>query len=447
MGGIILSVDIGTSSLKAAFIDFSGKLLASGRAAYGSSQAIKRVDTKDWEKAFARCLEYLGEKVPDCSAEGICISGNGPTLVPVSGEGEALSPLFWNSGETAYPDESSGYKPASFFLPHAAWFRKNAPDEYARTRLFISSHEWLAHRLGAEAQTVLPQASYEAFYWDKEQCRMFDLDPEKFPPFVRSGAVMGTVSSQAALSFPCGNCLKSGIPIIAGGPDFITALIGTGAMESGAVCDRAGSSEGINVCVDAPPQADKLKDLRLLPHAREGLWNVGVLIPSSGRLFEWYRAASGQEARPYEELLTELLPSRVDPETFIKEYHDQDTSLETANGNQTVLSADKIKRGRAVLCSIGLAVRSAIRKLEASGLSVKEMRVSGGQGKNVRWNQLKADITGVTLMIPEIPDGELAGNAALSAAALEKTSIEAAVRRMIRIREVYKPHHGEWSRG
>jgi xylulokinase len=100
------------------------------------------------------------------------------------------------------------------------------------------------------------------------------------------------------------------------------------------------------------------------------------------------------------------------------------------------------------LCAIGFSVRRAVETLENQGFPVKAMRVSGGQGKNPLWNQLKTDISGVPLMIPEICDAELTGNAVLAACALENNALpeedfervlDAAAGRMIRFREEYLP--------
>ena len=242
MAGIILSADIGTSSLKAAFIDMDGKLLAFSRAAYSKpfeqrSSRHGSLCATAWERAFAATLECLYDKAPDTQVDGICISGNGPTLVPVTYEGEDMLPLYWYDGKTLPP------RTQSFFLPRAAWLKKNDFPLYEKTKFFISSHEWLTSRLGAEPKTVIPSEVYKPYYWDDEQCRLFDLDMEKFPPFIKMGEIMGHVSREAAGFFSpyTGNRLKSGTPIVAGGPDFITALIGTGVRKPGDVCDRAGS--------------------------------------------------------------------------------------------------------------------------------------------------------------------------------------------------------------
>ena len=418
MTGMILSADIGTSSLKAAYIDFEGRLIAFGRELYGKD--VQGFGTYKWEKAFANVLENLHEQLPGRIIDAVIFSGNGPTLTPITKDNEALSPLFWYDCKTRAKNEAD-----SFFLPHVAWFKENTPEQYNKTRLFLSPHEWLSYKLGAKAMAALPSKIYEPYYWNDEQCRLYDLDRARFPPFIEMGKPVGRVSAEAAsfLGPYCGNCLKSGVPIIAGGPDFISALIGTGTMKVGDVCDRAGSSEGINVCAPAPVNGEDYKvlssaGLRALPHAKEGLWNIGAVIPISGRLFDQYRIESGQQEREYGELLEELIPS-----TF-------------------PIPHSALNKGQAVLCAMAYTVHQALDTLGAAGFTVREMKVSGGQGKNPFWNQLKADITGVTLMLPEITDGELAGNAVLAAAALgAASSVEEAVGKMIRVREQYQPRN------
>jgi xylulokinase len=273
---------------------------------------------------------------------------------------------------------------------------------------------------------------------------VFGVDIKKFPPFIKMGSIAGKVSEKAAALYGSLG-LKSGTPIASGAPDFISALIGTGVLKAGDVCDRAGSSEGINFCARSSENAE-LKNLRVLPHVKEGFCNIGSLIPVSGRLFDMYKSCTNQESRPYESLLAELIPQEFDkrlfqPDLFFPLQSDSDFAPPSG-----VQSGDTTAFGRSVLCAIGFSVRRAVETLESRGFPVKAMRVSGGQGKNPLWNQLKADISGVSLLVPEICDGELAGNAVLAACALENRPggdfeqvLEAACGRMIRFREEYSP--------
>jgi xylulokinase len=209
------------------------------------------------------------------------------------------------------------------------------------------------------------------------------------------------------------------------------ALIGAGTVEPGMVCDRAGTSEGINLCAaftgrGEPPRFPP--EIRTLPHAGPGLWNLSVNIPASGRLFEQYRAVSGQENRPYDDILAELIPGGLLPDL-------------SSIGSGAAPFSGAQELGRAVLAAMGFAVRAAVETLDRQGFPVAEMRLSGGQSKNRRWNQLKADLAGVPLLVPEQPDCELAGDAVLGAMALgEAADLREGIGRIVRVRERFVPN-------
>ena len=424
MLGTILCVDIGTSSLKAAFIDLEGRLCAFAREQY----LRDRAEAGDWEAAFDRALSRLsGGGHPPLA---VCVSGNGPTLVPVTLDDQALAPLHWYDAPISAPP---GAERPSFFLPRAAWFMEHRPEDYAKTRYLFSAQEWLSWRLGAEPVTVLPSAAYEPYYWDPGQCAGFGLDYGRFPPMTALGSVIGRTRPREGLA--------GGIPLAGGGPDFIMALIGTGALEPGMVCDRAGSSEGINVCIEAPRAAP---GLRTLPHAAPGRWNLGAVLPASGRLFDWYRSITGQQNIAYAQTLEGLFPGG------------RGSALPDADSGAAVPGVylqgaaaalcfpqglpGREEMGRTVLESLGFMVRRALGRLASEGFPVAEMRLSGGQAKSPLWNRLKADITGARLAALEIPDGELAGDACAAAAALgEAADFTEAARRMIRIQAVFEP--------
>jgi xylulokinase len=193
------------------------------------------------------------------------------------------------------------------------------------------------------------------------------------------------------------------------------------------VCDRAGSSEGINLCASFPDPAGPPRfpgAIRVLPHVGPGLWNLSVIIPASGRLFDRYRVVAGQADRPYDDMLTELIPGGLLPE------------LDPAGGFSGAAAL-----GRAALTVMGFAVRAAAETLNRHGYPVGEMRLSGGQSKNRRWNQLKADLAGISLLVPEQPDCELAGDAVLGAIALgEAADLKEGIRRIVRVKERIVPN-------
>jgi xylulokinase len=384
-GPLLFCADIGTSSLKAALIDTRGVLYAYAREAY---DVYNVPAPASWEAAFYRAWDAFAPLVRDAGPPAaIIISGNGPTLVPVTENGDSLVPIFWFDPVKPCP----GIR--SFFLPRVKAFEENRQEDHKRTKIFLSSQEWLSWRIGAEPVTAVPHAAYEPYYWDDAQCAALDLDRGKFTPFVKMGSVIGRTAG--------------GIPVAAAGPDFIMALIGTGVLEPGMACDRAGSSEGINVCTASPGTLPAFP-LRVLPHAAEGLWNVGAVIARSGKLLDEFMKSPQCRFQSREEVLEEFISNPGSP-------------------------------GGAALKEIVLQFASALDALEAAGFPLEELVLSGGQAKSPLWNQYKADYTGRTLLEPEIIDAELCGNAVLGALILEGGTLREKAAGMIRIKKRYTP--------
>jgi xylulokinase len=170
------------------------------------------------------------------------------------------------------------------------------------------------------------------------------------------------------------------------------------------------------------------------------LWNISRIIPASGRLFEWFRTLTGQEERSYRELIAELIPQHGSVHTSRTWFFPKDPlpGVVLSLDGPGLMSRQEL--GRAVLEAMGFLVRDALAEVACQGFPITEMWVSGGQGKNPLWNQLKADLCGCTLRIPEIYDGELAGDGAVASVALgESADVAEAVGRMIRMSAQYVP--------
>ncbi len=466
----ILCADIGTSSLKAALVGYDGEAFAYVREPYPADRVLNgSVLASDWANAFQKAAITLAERAKHSGLRlsALCLSGNGPTLIPVFSDGSDGEPLHWHDGGIEPPKKAAKGKTPSLFLPKAAWYKRNQKSAYDRIRFFLSSHEWLAYRLGAAPRAILPNQDYAPYYWDKNQLAAFDIDEALFPPFAITGEIIGELSAEAARSAG----LPPKLPIIAGGPDFAMALIGTATLREGAVCDRAGTSEGINVCARSPSRSTKL---RSLPHPSPGFWNIAALLPITGRLFEWYRTITGQAERDYDAIMDEIALSKIDyPSTQAFSGEDEvkidadvagvkrqaKKACPAATGYffpdfnaigglgasgaflATAGFTSRAEFGRATVEAIGFMVRAAVEELERHGYRVEGMRLSGGQAKNTAWNHLKADITGRCLLVPRIADGELSGNAAAALLSLgEADSLEEAADRVVHIETVYEPN-------
>lgn len=433
----ILTFDIGTSSVKSGLFDRDTLAcrwehrtpLAPAERSGGEW------DATDWLVALKRSCESLPQ---GASVDAVALSGNGPTIIPVDGGNTPTDHayLWFGSNEARVSNQPS------FFLPKIAWIRENRPRVYGRTKWFMTCPEYLSVELGAAAHVTSPSSAFDPYVWDEEGIAAYAADADRLPPIERPGAVVGVVSAGAAKRYG----ITAGAPIIACGPDFLAGLLGTAAVQPGRTCDRAGTSEGINYC-SASPVRDRR--VRTLPHAVGGLYNVAGLLSSTGRIFEWFRRISHQADRPYEQILGEIeaagLAAR--PLFFPSSHHGAAWGFST--GAFIGLRSDHaaVDMGRAVVLAIGFAVRQSIETLREVGCPVGALRVCGGQARNAIWNQLKADITGCTVEVPEVLDAELLGAAVCAKRGLgDDADLADACERHVRIAQTREPrprHHGE----
>lgn len=273
----VLCVDIGTTSLKAALIAADGEVVSFSSAPIPYPQ--DKYVAESWYSCFIQAAMEIREDVQSqkkcCLVKGLAVSGNGPTVVTENG-----LTFLWNAplAEISIPAESK----ASLFLPKILSLRENYPLDFERSKYIFSGPEYFIYKLTGNAVTILPEKRFESAYWTKLDCALNDLSYSKFPPFVPTGHNCGEV--KPALLIGLENdyiCYEYNLPVFAGGPDFVVALIGTNTLEKGRLCDRCGSSEGLNFCVDKMITDPKL---RTLPSVISKLWNVSYLIPESGSM-------------------------------------------------------------------------------------------------------------------------------------------------------------------
>lgn len=307
----ILTCDIGTSSVKTACVTlpklprYSIKDLNIFFNAAINSITVDNLTTNIIKHDTFEALEWLKIiKRQFCVAghlDAICISGNGPTLV--SDNGRTLlwnvkdvpvnkdnnkdnldlpikNPLYntndntnGNANDNISDNSSALIKESakdtnnfSMFLPRVKIFKNLYQKDYNNTRYLLDSHEWVVWQLTGCAKMVLPERRFQKYYWN--ECEESNTNIAKLPSFTQPGVTAGAYR---------------GVPVIYGVPDFIAAIIGCASVKPGNLCDRAGSSEGVNLCVTREIYAN---GVRTMPSVIPGLWYISIVIGDSGtRLF------------------------------------------------------------------------------------------------------------------------------------------------------------------
>lgn len=445
---MILTFDIGTTTLKGALFDDGGTLCELNHATVPSQGFL--VDPFQWSLALKTICSSFSSL---CGVDTVTISGNGPTLVPVFGDvknkGGVLScdaamARLWHDRraiqESGQVSRLAGsFVDASFSLPKALYVYNREPEIYERTKFFLSAYDFFNYLLTGEAKTILHARGSERWYWNDSLLGQLNLDKSKFPVFCYPGQLVGTVSSLA--SFCLG--LPKGAIVYAGAPDFFVSILGTGAVELGRVCDRSGTSEGINLCTREPLGDNRLMAYR---HPIEPYYNVSGIISSSGQAIQWAKNLFGLGEASYDRLYEEMAKAKPGSGNLVfLPYLCGERAPIWDAGARGVFNGLSLETGKAeMLRSVGegvcFAMRDVIAVMEELGAKVGELRLSGGPTHSTFLNQLKADITRREVLIPLIGDAELVGDLIIAQTAKKRYACLAeAAGELVSIRQRYVP--------
>lgn len=436
-----LCADIGTTSLKAALVSDKGQVLSFSKIEFTSTDKSKIA--LEWFEALKESIsalkknqiESLSEnknlvdsKTGTLNIDAICISGNGPTIVSEDG-----TTLLWNAPvdsslipdiKKILPPELSENFSHSLFLPRILAFKNLYKNQFEKQKIF-SGPEYLIWRLSNSQITILPEDRYEAAYWNDQVLTAIsgstanNSSPEKnestainsspsMGPFVKPGFNCGTITKEIASQLK----ISSSAKVIAGGPDFTVALIGTNTLQQGKLCNRAGSSEGLNWCTAKPVFAS---GIRTLPSVIPSLWNASILSHNSG-----------------------------DRIADCKQAYEKENNVEISFSQYIKLCLEeKDKNGAQILQELSDFFKDGISKFRTlskeNSIPLREtVMVTGGQAKNSLWLKHKAECSQINLATCEIPDSELIGDAVLASYGLGLyDSIQEAAEKMVKIKNVF----------
>ncbi len=426
----VLGLDLGTSEAKAGLFDFEGRPLGivrrpcpieigpDGRAAQ---------DPAAWWRALAGAVRGLDMTGVELVA--ICGVGQGPTLAALDAEARPVrAAITWQDRRVG----ATGFG----LLPRLAWLARADPDAVAAARWLLGSWDALGLWLTGRAATAL-QAHETPLEIDA--LRASGVDPERIPPPIAVGAVLGDLRPAAAERLG----LPPGIPVVAGVNDGTASMLGAGLLSPGDAVDTGGASGGFGVYVDRPVE---LPGTFSAPAPIDGRWVVGGAMASTGAALTWLRDALLGGRWTLDELETEAaaLPPGADGLIFLPYLAGERAPIfdRLARGAFVGLTLGHARGhlARAVLEAAAYAIRHVAEPILAAGVPVTELRLAGGPARSDLWARIKADVTGFPVAIPRVGETALLGAAILAAVGAGVISDRvAAVRQMTRIERRMAP--------
>lgn len=422
MGKYILSIDIGTTSVKAALLSEDYRIVTQQSREHhlvSPHPGWAEEDANIWWENTKYVIQAITSSYPN-EARNICgigVSGMVPAIVLLDRAGNVLRKTIQQNDARAVNQiarlqveldqkelyqRTGGVTNQQHVLPRLLWLQENDSMVWGSVATIFGSYDYIVYKLTGERSLELNWAIESGMYdihqntWISSQFEKYQLNPEIFPPVQDPGNIVGTVKSHL--------CQELGLPanteVIAGSADHVASAYAAGIVAPNDLLIKFGGAGDILFGTDEKKTNEKLFfDSHVIP----GQYLLNGCMAASGSLVKWY--------------VKDLLRAENDPQIYQR--MDQAASaVPPASDGLIVLPYflgektpifDPIARGvifgltlshttghvfRAILESVIYGFRHHLDEMKAMGYCPNRIYATDGGAKSALWCQIAADVLG-----------------------------------------------------
>jgi xylulokinase len=467
---LLLAFDVGTSSVRAALVSETGKIIAFAAKEldqvipqFGWSQQSPRAWWEGLVVSVRRVLEKIANGADRVAAIAGCGQMHGVVLIDDAGELVLEEAPIWNDKRTrdlvarfCAEQDTKALLPIVANPPTVAWpafklawIKQNLPKTYDAAHTVLMPKDYINFKLSGECRFDVTEAASSYLFdirtgaWSEKVLKMFGLDAAKLPLIGQATEVLGEVTKEAAES----TGLRAGTPVVVGAGDFPVALFGSGVTSPGTGCDITGTSTVITILSEHPAADPIISNVRAII----GGWAAFTILDASGDALRWaHRTFHQQEPYGYEQMmsLAESVPAGADNLLFLpylngERLADQPNSRAQFFGLTSRHSAAHLYR--AAMEGVAFATRKNIELMKSRGYRLDRMVTAAGGARTRLWLEIKASIYNTTILVPSEPECGVLGCAMLAGFAIGFfSSLESARADLVRYEREILPNP-RWS--
>lgn len=441
----IITVDIGTSSMRAVLYDANGRVAhvqqRENMPEYFSDGRVEQ-DPAVWPKILCEVLVACAACAAAADLKPLCVAvtAQRSSVIPVDASGVALHPaIMWQDRRTAalalaleannplvYGKTGLKISPV-FSALKMTWLRRQRPDIWRKTYKMIGIQDWVLYLLTGRFATDHSFASrtnlfdLQTLSWDAQLLSLFEVEARMLSDLVAPGAVVGGITPAMAAA----TGLTAGLPVISAGGDQQCAALGLGLFSGERAVSNTGTGSYLIGHADAPAFDPGMR-LACNVSAIPGAYIVEAAVLTSGAIYRWFMesivkpdergglsyAAIDAEAAAVPAGANGLLllphfkgcgAPYWDPEAKGVFFN---LSLNTSRGEMA----------RAILEGIAVEMKGSLALVENLCGKVESVCVSGGMARSDLFNQIQSDIFDRTIV--RLPNSEATSFGAWIAAAV-----------------------------
>ena len=444
---LLLGIDIGTQSTRAALLDLSGQVVASAstlQALQTPRPGWAEQDPQDWwDSTLSNIRQVMGQAgIAPQQIIGVGVCGQMHGTVPIDARGDLLShgvQLWCDKRSAALVDEFktrpeaagayrlAGSPPvANWFGFKIKWLQIHQPDVYRAAWKFIQPKDFINYRLTGAIATDYSEASGSFLMdartrtWSGDLAGLLGLDLGKLPEIHAAHDVIGSVTAGAAAL----TGLAAGTPVVTGGGDMPCLLLSAGCTRPGRASDVTGTASDVSVFTAAPVFDPRLMNLH---HVIPG-WIPFGIIDSGGGALKWFKdslcqsesAEAQQRGGDVYDILN-TLGGEVEPGAeglLFFPYLMGERTLGTPYARGAFFGiTPRTSKGamtRAIMEGVTFELRRTLEIVEGAGHQVDAVYHIGGGAYSDLWSQIKADIYKKKVATFQTCEGGILGSAVLA---------------------------------
>lgn len=447
MSELIVSIDAGTQSIRAALVDLEGeihKLVKNPIEPYFADQPgyAEQHPEYYWERLCATTQELL-EDVPAGRLLAATITTQRVTMINVDAQGRPLRPaIVWLDQRKAdmgkvLPSLTFPVLKAARLYPlieyatqysRSNWIQQNQPEIWDQTYKFLYLSGYFTYRLTGQfadsTGNIVGTIPFDVKKMDwcgglDPKWRMFPMEREKLPELVQPGDRLAAITAEAADQ----TGLPVGLPFVASSNDKACDIIGAGCLTPEVACVSFGTTATVNT------QTSKYVELRpMLPPypsavprefytevaVMRGLWMVSWFKDEFGLQERLLADESGQAPEELLEELVRAVPAGAQG-LVCQPYWTPGPDLDPFAKGAVFGFGDVHTRAhlyRAILEGIVFALKDgAILTQRKTGVPITQVRATGGGSRSDSIMQMTADIFDRPTFRPHTPETSVVGAA------------------------------------
>ena len=458
-------------------MDGRGRVLATATTEHGISTprpGWSEQDPRHWwaSTVTATRAAIRKAKIKADRLLGVGLSGQMHGLVVTDGAGKPLrSSIIWNDQRTApqaaYIERKVGGRRklisltgnvamTSFTLTKLLWVRKHQPRIYDRIRHLLLPKDYVRLQLTGEYAGDVSDMSGTLMLdqrkgdWSGKILSIFQIDRDILPAVVESHEVTGGLTKSAAARLG----LVAGTPVVGGAGDQPAGAVGNGVVANGLTSATMGTS-GVVYVHSRQYRTDPVGRVQTFCSAVAGQWCMLGCVMAAGGSLQWYRnvlgdaeiaAAKRKKVDPYELLTAQAAAAPAGCEgvfwlpylTGERTPHADPSAKACWVGIHSRTGREELVRS--VIEGATFAMNDTVTILRGRGLTIRQIRLSGGGARSAFWRQMQADIYGATCVTINAAEGPAYGAALLAAVGTGRfNSVPQACKSAIRITRTIRP--------